>query len=138
MPLASGAVFAGYTVVRMLGSGGMGEVYLVQHPRLPRREALKVLPAGISADPGYRACFAREADLAATLWHPDIVEVHDRGEHDGQLWVTMDYVDGTDAAPAGYAGTIPTGCRSTMRWISCRPSPTHSTMPTSATCCTEI
>ena len=45
MPLSNGAIFAGFTIVRMLGSGGMGEVYLAEHPRLPRRDALKVLPA---------------------------------------------------------------------------------------------
>ena len=45
MPLSSGQTFAGYSIVRLLGSGGMGEVYLAQHPRLPRRDALKVLPA---------------------------------------------------------------------------------------------
>ena len=60
--------------------GGTDEVYLVQHPRLPRRNALKVLPADVSADPEYRARFNREADLASTLWHPHIVSVHDRGE----------------------------------------------------------
>lgn len=98
MPIAEGAVFAGYTIQRLLGSGGMGEVYLVQHPRLPRQEALKILPASVSADPAYRQRFAREADIAASLWHPHIVAVHDRGEHDGQLWITMDYVEGTDAA----------------------------------------
>jgi serine/threonine-protein kinase len=70
----------------------------VQHPRLPRQEALKILPARVSADPEYRQRFAREADIAASLWHPPIVAVHDRGEHDGQLWITMDYVEGTDAA----------------------------------------
>jgi serine/threonine-protein kinase len=98
MPIADGAVFAGYTIERLLGTGGMGEVYLVQHPRLPRQEALKILPATVSADPQYRQRFAREADIAATLWHPHIVAVHDRGEDDGQLWITMDYVEGTDAA----------------------------------------
>jgi len=76
----------------------MGEVYLVQHPRLPRQEALKILPANVSADPEYRQRFAREADIAASLWHSHIVAIHDRGEHDGQLWITMDYVEGTDAA----------------------------------------
>jgi len=90
-------VFAGYRVVRLLGSGGMGEVYLAQHPRLPRRDALKVLRADVSADSDYRARFEREADLASTLWHPHIVGVHDRGDIDAQLWITMDYVDGTDA-----------------------------------------
>ena len=98
MPLADGATFAGYTIVRMLGSGGMGEVYLAQHPRLPRRDALKVLPASVSADNEYRQRFNREADIAATLWHPHIVGVHDRGDFEGQLWLSMDYVDGTDAA----------------------------------------
>ena len=98
MPLADGATFAGYTIVRQLGAGGMGEVYLAQHPRLPRRDALKVLPASVSADAEYRERFDREADIAATLWHPHIVGVHDRGEFDGQLWISMDYVEGTDAA----------------------------------------
>ncbi|HUM00287.1 MAG TPA: serine/threonine-protein kinase, partial [Mycobacterium sp.] len=74
------------------------EVYLAQHPRLPRQDALKVLPAAVSADQEYRARFHREADIAATLWHPHIVGVHDRGESEGQLWISMDYVEGTDAA----------------------------------------
>ncbi|MDG5481246.1 serine/threonine-protein kinase [Mycolicibacterium gadium] len=98
MPVADGAVFAGYTIVRLLGVGGMGEVYLVRHPRLPRLEALKILPEDVSADPEFRQRFAREADIAASLWHPHVVAVHDRGEHEGQLWIAMDYVEGTDAA----------------------------------------
>jgi serine/threonine protein kinase, bacterial len=98
MSLNNGDVFAGYTVVRRLGSGGMGEVYLAQHPRLPRRDALKVLPAALTDDGDYRQRFSREADLAAELWHPHIVGIHDRGEFEGQLWLSMDYVEGTDAA----------------------------------------
>lgn len=97
MSLADGATFAGYTIIRLLGAGGMGEVYLAQHPRLPRQDALKVLPLSVSYDREFRERFAREADLAAGLWHPHIVGVHDRGEFDGQLWISMDYVDGTDA-----------------------------------------
>ena len=97
MALAGGTTFAGYTILRLLGSGGMGEVYLAQHPRLPRQDAVKVLRADISADPQFVERFHREADLAAKLWHPHIVEVHDRGECDGQLWISMDYVDGSDA-----------------------------------------
>jgi serine/threonine protein kinase, bacterial len=98
MPLNQGDVFAGYTIVRRLGSGGMGEVYLAKHPRLPRRDALKVLPAAFTADDDYRQRFTREADIAAELWHPHIVGIHDRGEFEGQLWLSMDYVEGTDAA----------------------------------------
>src|ERR1700758_3083066 len=111
MPIANGALFAGYTIVRLLGTGGMGEVYLVEHPRLPRREALKILPADVSTDPKYRQRFAREADIAASLWHSHVVAVHDRGEHDGQLWIAMDYVDGTDAGELGkqrYPAGMPT------------------------------
>ena len=78
MPLADGATFAGYTIVRLLGAGGIGEVYLAQHPRLPRRDALKVLPTSVSTDSEYRQRFDREDDIAATLWHPHIVGVHDR------------------------------------------------------------
>jgi serine/threonine protein kinase, bacterial len=51
MPLGRGQVFAGYTIVRLLGSGGMGEVYLAEHPRLPRHDALKVTPTGSSEEP---------------------------------------------------------------------------------------
>ncbi len=98
MPLAEGATFAGYTIIRLLGAGGMGEVYLAAHPRLPRQDALKVLPAAVTTDAEFRERFEREADLAAGLWNPHIVGVHDRGEYDGQLWIAMDYVEGTDAA----------------------------------------
>ena len=70
MLLTNGRTFAGYTIIRLLGSGGMGEVYLAQHPRLPRRDALKLLPLDWSADAEYRARFNREADLASTLCWP--------------------------------------------------------------------
>ena len=90
--------FADFTVLRRIGAGGMGEVYLAQHPRLPRRDALKLLAGDVSADPEFRERFLREADLASTLWHPHIVGVHDRGEFQGQLWLSMDYVDGEDAS----------------------------------------
>ncbi len=96
--LAAPTSFAGYTILRPLGSGGMADVYLAKHPRLPRRDALKILSEGTTSDAEFRERFNREADLAATLWHPHIVAVHDRGEFDGHLWIAMDYVEGTDAA----------------------------------------
>ena len=96
--LTEGEVFAGYTIRRLLGVGGMGEVYLAEHPRLPRLDALKILALALTADEEFRARFSREADLAATLWHPHIVGVHDRGEYGGQLWISMEFVDGTDAS----------------------------------------
>ena len=97
MPFNNGEVFAGYVIERLLGTGGMGEVYLAQHPRLPRHDALKILSLAATADEEFRARFNREAELAATLWHPHIVGVLDRGEFNGRLWISMDYVDGTDA-----------------------------------------
>lgn len=96
--LAEGQVFAGYTIIRRLGTGGMGQVYLAQHPRLPRRDALKILPSELTANDEFRQRFNREADLAASLYNEHIVGIHDRGEYDGQLWISMDYVEGTDAA----------------------------------------
>ncbi|MFI6043313.1 bifunctional serine/threonine-protein kinase/ABC transporter substrate-binding protein [Nocardia sp. NPDC051321] len=96
--LRAGEVFAGYVIKRQLGRGGMGAVYLAQHPRLPRLTALKLLYPDLYADTEIRARFEREADLAARLDHPNIVAVYDRGLDEGQLWISMQYVDGIDAA----------------------------------------
>jgi len=96
--MAEGTDFAEYTIVRCLGSGGMGEVYVAQHPRLPRQDALKVLRPEMSTNQEFRERFLREADLTAALSHPNIVGVYDRGEFDGQLWISMEYVDGTDVS----------------------------------------
>ncbi len=100
MPLAPGETIAGYTVVRQLGSGGMGAVYLVKHPRLPRLDALKLLKSEFSADPDFSRRFLREADVVAGLSHRNIVAVLDRGEDRGQLWLTMQYIEGIDAEQA--------------------------------------
>jgi len=97
MPVSVGELFAGFTILRILGAGAMGTVYLAAHPRLPRQDALKVLSAELTADPQYRERFLREADLAASLSHPNILGIHDRGEYEEQFWISMDYVAGTDA-----------------------------------------
>ncbi|MFI9407558.1 protein kinase [Nocardia sp. NPDC052316] len=98
MLLTSGEVFAGFTIEKLLGQGGMGSVYLARHPRLPRQTALKLLNRELFTDTEVRARFEREADLAAQLDHPNIVAVYDRGTEDDQLWISMQYVDGVDAA----------------------------------------
>ncbi|QUR69119.1 serine/threonine-protein kinase PknH/PknJ [Mycobacterium spongiae] len=105
--LKPGEVLAGYRIDRTLGVGGMGAVYLAAHPSLPRRDALKVLSAELSHDPDFRTRFLREADVASSLDHPNIVGVYDRGQtEDGQLWISMQFVDGTDAEAALRAGEM--------------------------------
>ncbi|MTJ76504.1 protein kinase, partial [Nocardia seriolae] len=96
--LQAGDVFAGYAIERVLGSGGMGAVYLARHPRMNRHVALKVLNEGFAADPKVRMAFDREAALAVELDHPNIIPVYDRsGPDDPALWLAMRHIDGGDA-----------------------------------------
>lgn len=98
MEFKPGDVVGGYAIQGVLGRGGMGIVYRAANPTLPRSDALKVLSAEYSNDPQFRARFEREATVASTLGHPNIVAVYSRGETDGgQLWIAMQYVAGTDA-----------------------------------------
>jgi serine/threonine protein kinase, bacterial len=89
---------AGYRVVQRLGAGGMGEVFLVEHPRLPRRDALKLLDGGVSRNEEFRSRFQREAEMLAPLSHANITTLYDRGEWGGRLWLTMEYIAGQDGA----------------------------------------
>ncbi|MFE3188580.1 protein kinase [Nocardia sp. NPDC059240] len=98
--LQRGDVFAGYTIERLLGRGGMGSVYLARHPRLPRWAALKLLGPEMFADTEIRGRFEREAEAVARLEHPNIVAVHDRGVEQGVPWIAMQFVDGPDAEAA--------------------------------------
>lgn len=103
----AGQLVAGYRIERVLGAGGMGTVYLAANPTLPRRDALKVLSAELSRNPDFRARFVREAEVAAGLDHPNIVSVYNRGQTaDGQLWIAMQFVDGTDAEAAQRNGMM--------------------------------
>lgn len=104
MRLEQGTEFAGYRIIRLLGEGGMGSVYLAQHPRLPREDALKLLSGVHASNAEFRGRFEREADVAAGLRHPNIVSVYDRGAEGDQLWISMQYVDGVDAADLVAAG----------------------------------
>lgn len=106
--LPAESIFAGYRIERVLGAGGMGTVYLARHPDLPRSEAIKVLSPELSRDPAFRARFLREAEVAASLDHPNIVSIHQRGEYEGRLWIAMQYVEGTDADAALTSGAMDT------------------------------
>lgn len=97
----------GYRIERLIGTGHMGAVYLAQSPELKRNEALKVLKLDLLDDAAFRDRFLREADLAAQLSHPAIVPVYRRGStDDGLLWISMLYVDGTDADTAVRQGRV--------------------------------
>ncbi|MFE3196119.1 serine/threonine-protein kinase [Nocardia sp. NPDC059240] len=98
MELRPGTYFAGYVIERLIGTGGMGAVYLAGHPRLERRVALKVISAVFAGNHGARAAFEREATLAARLEHPNIVAVYDRNDPgDDALWLSMRFIAGGDA-----------------------------------------
>jgi serine/threonine-protein kinase len=91
-----GTDFGQYHLRRLLGKGGMGEVYEAEDTRKDRTVALKVLPATMSNDPVFRKRLQREAHSAGRLQEPHVVPIHDYGEIDGQLYVDMRYIDGTD------------------------------------------
>jgi serine/threonine protein kinase len=92
--LAPGAEMAQYRIVRPLGSGGMGEVFLAEDSRLKRRVALKFLSPGLANDDNLRQRFIREAQAAAALNHPNIVTVYDAGEENGVYHITMELLEG--------------------------------------------
>lgn len=97
MPLSPGSQVAGYKVVSLLGSGGMGEVYLVENPQLLRREALKVISLAGAHDPDFQRRFTNEARTTAALDHPSIISIHQYGINtDGTPWFTMNYLEGAD------------------------------------------
>ncbi|WP_308192036.1 protein kinase domain-containing protein [Gordonia zhenghanii] len=99
-------MIAGYRVLSLLGSGGMGDVYVVEHPQLERKEAMKVISVAGASNPDFQQRFANEARTAASLDHPSIITVHSYGVDDtnssektaGLPWFTMNYLDGPDIA----------------------------------------
>jgi serine/threonine-protein kinase len=87
-----------YRIERTLGRGGMATVYLAHDSDLQRPVAIKVLAQGLSGDGSFRDRFFREARLAARLSHPNVVQVFDAGEADGQPYIVMEYVPGETVA----------------------------------------
>src|SRR5262249_11303203 len=97
-PLLPSPAIPGYEVLGELGRGGMGVVYRARHLALGRVVALKMILHGGLADAGLRARFRREAEAAARLQHPNIVQVFEVGEADGHPFLALEYVEGTNLA----------------------------------------
>jgi predicted Ser/Thr protein kinase len=94
--LGEGQTFGGYHVIELVGAGGMGLVYRAEQRILGRTVALKVIRPEIAESGDYRSRFLREARFAAAVDHPHVVSVFDTGEQDGRLYLTMQWIDGTD------------------------------------------
>jgi TolB-like protein/Tfp pilus assembly protein PilF len=94
MPLSVGARLGPYEILSALGAGGMGEVYRARDTKLKRDVALKVLPPAFAQDPDRLARFQREAELLATLNHPNVASIFSIEEADGAQFTTMELVEG--------------------------------------------
>ena len=97
-----------YRIQRKLGAGGMGEVYLAEDTRLGRPVALKFLPASFQYDSERRSRFLQEARAASALRSPNIAAIYDIGEHDGAMFIAMEYVEGEVLSQRIDRRTLPT------------------------------
>lgn len=91
-----GSDFVGYRIEELIGRGGMGVVYRAYDLRLKRAVALKLVAPMLARDDRFRERFARESELVMSLEHPNVVPIYDAGDVDGQVYLAMRLVDGTD------------------------------------------
>jgi len=105
--ITAGAKVAHFEVIRKLGEGGMGEVYLAQDTKLQRRVALKFVPTENMSNPEFRTRFTREAQAVAALNHPNIVQIFEVGTHDGRPFFAMELVGGRTLREVIDEGALP-------------------------------
>ena len=91
-----GAQVANYRIEELIGEGGMSQVYRAEHVVLEKKVALKLLAAALREDKAFRERFLRESRLAASLDHPNIIEIYDAGEAGDLLFIAMRYIAGSD------------------------------------------
>jgi YVTN family beta-propeller protein len=94
--ISIGSVLAGYRIEGLAGEGGMGRVYRATQMGLNRRVALKLIMPALATEPDFRARFERESRLTASIEHPNVIPVYEAGDAEGQLFIAMRWVEGTD------------------------------------------
>src|SRR5262249_29943571 len=107
MGITAGSKLGPYEILAPIGAGGMGEVYKASDTRLNRIVAVKVLPQHFSSDPAMKQRFEREAQTIAGLNHPHICTLHDVGQHEGILFLVMEYLEGETLAARLQRGALP-------------------------------
>src|SRR5262245_21372763 len=107
MGITTGSKLGPYEILAPIGAGGMGEVYKASDTRLNRIVAVKVLPQHFSGDPQMKQRFEREAQTIAGLNHPHICTLHDVGQHEGILFLVMEYLEGETLAGRLQRGALP-------------------------------
>jgi hypothetical protein len=95
-----------YRITSKLGEGGMGEVYRAHDERLDRDVAIKVLPESVSENPDRLARFEREAKAVAKLAHPSILDVYELGEHEGEVFMVTEFLEGETLRERLAGGTL--------------------------------
>jgi serine/threonine protein kinase len=114
---------SGYELLEPIGRGGMGVVYRARQQSLKRIVALKMLPGDFPDDPTARGRFRTEAEAAARLQHPNIVQIYEVGEHEGRPFFSMEYVEGGNLAKKLSRGLMPV--RQAAEMVECLARAVH-------------
>lgn len=115
--LQPGMLLGGCRIVKLIGRGGMGEVYLAEHQVLRKSVAIKTARANLQNQELARERFLKEARLAARVEHPNVITIYDAGELNGLLYIVMQFVKGQDLSQVLKAATAPLDWRQVMTWM---------------------
>src|SRR5438034_4050894 len=107
MPVTIGTQLGSHEIIGLLGKGGMGEVYRARDKKLKREVAIKILPDEFSRDPDRVSRFQREAEVLASLNHPNIAAIYDLQQANGTRYLVLELVEGQTLAECIQRGAIP-------------------------------